>query len=80
MTSSHTKAELFAEAQRRRVLLAPVATAAELVADEHLHARGYWDDGRRPDVPRPVRQGVGVAAAGAAGAARRSARNGAGAA
>ena len=48
MTSSHTKAELFAEAQRRRVLLAPVATAAELVADEHLHARGYWTtvDGR----------------------------------
>ena len=44
MTSSHTKAELFAEAQRRRVLLAPVATAAELVADEHLRARGYWDD------------------------------------
>ncbi len=48
MTTSHTKAELFAEAQRRRVLLAPVATAAELVADEHLHAREYWTtvDGR----------------------------------
>jgi crotonobetainyl-CoA:carnitine CoA-transferase CaiB-like acyl-CoA transferase len=48
MTSSHTKAELFAEAQRRRVLMAPVATAAELVADEHLHAREYWAtvDGR----------------------------------
>jgi crotonobetainyl-CoA:carnitine CoA-transferase CaiB-like acyl-CoA transferase len=48
MTRTHTKAELFAQAQRRRVLLAPVATAAELVADEHLHAREYWAniDGR----------------------------------
>lgn len=48
MTSRHTKAELFAEAQRREVLLAPVATPAELVADEHLRARGYWQvvDGR----------------------------------
>ncbi len=48
MTSSHTKAELFAEAQRRRVLLAPVVTAAELVADEQLQARQYWTtvDGR----------------------------------
>ena len=48
LTSSKTKAELFAEAQRRRLLLAPVATAAELVADEHLRARDYWAtvDGR----------------------------------
>lgn len=48
LTSSKTKAELFAEAQRRQILLAPVATAAELVANEHLRARHYWDevDGR----------------------------------
>jgi crotonobetainyl-CoA:carnitine CoA-transferase CaiB-like acyl-CoA transferase len=48
MTSSHTKAELFAEAQRRRVLLAPVTTPSELVVMEHLRARDYWDvvDGR----------------------------------
>jgi crotonobetainyl-CoA:carnitine CoA-transferase CaiB-like acyl-CoA transferase len=44
LTSSHTKAELFEEARRRRLLLAPVATAAELVANEHLRARGYWAD------------------------------------
>jgi crotonobetainyl-CoA:carnitine CoA-transferase CaiB-like acyl-CoA transferase len=42
MTSRYTKAHLFAEAQRRRLLLAPVATAAELVANEHLRERGYW--------------------------------------
>ena len=49
LTSRCTKAELFAAAQRRRVLLAPVMTAAELVADEHL-ARGAtgrrWTAGR----------------------------------
>jgi crotonobetainyl-CoA:carnitine CoA-transferase CaiB-like acyl-CoA transferase len=42
LTSRFTKAELFAEAQRRKLLLAPVATAAELVADEHLRDRAYW--------------------------------------
>ena len=48
MTSTKTKAELFAEAQRRRVLLAPVATAEELVGDAHLAERDYWQtvDGR----------------------------------
>ncbi|HEU4842178.1 MAG TPA: CoA transferase, partial [Ilumatobacteraceae bacterium] len=48
LTSSHTKAELFAEARRRRLLLAPVATAAELVANDHMRSRGYWAevDGR----------------------------------
>jgi crotonobetainyl-CoA:carnitine CoA-transferase CaiB-like acyl-CoA transferase len=48
LTSSKTKAELFAEAQRRQLLLAPVTTPAELVADEHLREREYWDvvDGR----------------------------------
>jgi crotonobetainyl-CoA:carnitine CoA-transferase CaiB-like acyl-CoA transferase len=47
-TSSKTKAELFAEAQRRQILLAPVTTPAELVADDHLRQREYWDvvDGR----------------------------------
>ena len=48
LTSSKTKAELFAEAQRRQLLLAPVTTPAELVANEHLRERGYWAevDGR----------------------------------
>jgi crotonobetainyl-CoA:carnitine CoA-transferase CaiB-like acyl-CoA transferase len=48
LTSSMTKADLFAEAQRREVLLAPVNTPAEIVASEHFRERGYWDvvDGR----------------------------------
>jgi crotonobetainyl-CoA:carnitine CoA-transferase CaiB-like acyl-CoA transferase len=43
LTSSRTKAELFAEARRRELLLAPVVTPAELVDSEQLAARGYWD-------------------------------------
>ena len=43
LTSSRTKAELFAEAQRRRLLLAPVATPAEVLASEQLAGRDYWD-------------------------------------
>ncbi len=48
LTRTRTKAELFTEAQRRRILLAPVATSAELVANEQLRHRQYWDhvDGR----------------------------------
>ncbi|MET0324394.1 MAG: CoA transferase, partial [Ilumatobacteraceae bacterium] len=53
LTSSHTKAELFTEARRRRILLAPVATAAELVANEHLRARGYWVDVAGRTCPGP---------------------------
>ncbi|MFN0088650.1 MAG: CoA transferase [Acidimicrobiales bacterium] len=41
--AAHTKDELFAGARARRVLLAPVHTPAEVVADEHLGVRGYWD-------------------------------------
>jgi crotonobetainyl-CoA:carnitine CoA-transferase CaiB-like acyl-CoA transferase len=41
-TSTRTRAELFAEAQRREVLLAPVFTPGELVDMEHLGKRGFW--------------------------------------
>ncbi len=43
LTSSRTKAELFAEAQRRELLLAPVMTPAELMVSEQLKARRYWE-------------------------------------
>jgi crotonobetainyl-CoA:carnitine CoA-transferase CaiB-like acyl-CoA transferase len=42
-TSTRTKAELVAEARRRRVLLAPVATLLEVMATDHLAERGVWD-------------------------------------
>jgi crotonobetainyl-CoA:carnitine CoA-transferase CaiB-like acyl-CoA transferase len=53
LTSRRTKAELFAEARRRRLLLAPVATAAELVANEHLRDRGYWTEVEGRTCPGP---------------------------
>jgi crotonobetainyl-CoA:carnitine CoA-transferase CaiB-like acyl-CoA transferase len=46
-TSKRTKAELFAEARRRRVLLVPMSTVADLHHDPHLAAREYW----RPPAP-----------------------------
>ncbi len=43
LTVTKTKAELVAEAKRRRLLLAPVATLADVLASEQLAARDYWD-------------------------------------
>jgi crotonobetainyl-CoA:carnitine CoA-transferase CaiB-like acyl-CoA transferase len=37
-----TKREIYAEALRRRILLAPVASAADIAADEQLKARDYF--------------------------------------
>lgn len=37
-----TKREIYAEALKRRILLAPVATAADIAADEQLKARDYF--------------------------------------
>lgn len=54
-TSSSTKAELFAEARRRRVLLAPVNTVPEVYDTPQFAARGYWQELTRPGVDGPVR-------------------------
>ncbi|HVM52116.1 MAG TPA: CoA transferase [Acidimicrobiales bacterium] len=40
---SRTKAQLLAGALERRLLVAPVASIADVVADEHFSARHYWD-------------------------------------
>lgn len=42
LTASMTKAELFAVARARGLLLAPVADLADVLAGEQLDARGYW--------------------------------------
>ncbi|HUO05155.1 MAG TPA: CaiB/BaiF CoA-transferase family protein [Candidatus Binataceae bacterium] len=39
-----TKSEIYAQALKRRILLAPVATAADIDRDEHLKARDFWVD------------------------------------
>ncbi len=64
MTATMTKAEIMAEATARRLLVAPVATPADVVAEEQFRARGYWDRhaiaGRDVDLPGPfVRSSAG---------------------
>lgn len=54
-TSRRTKAELAAEARRRRVLLAPIATLTEVMENEHLTERGFWDRVRPPGSSREHR-------------------------
>ena len=39
---SHTKAELFEGATKRRILLFPVATAGDIIQNTQLQARGYF--------------------------------------
>ncbi|MFN0028019.1 MAG: CoA transferase [Acidimicrobiales bacterium] len=48
-TATRTKAQLFADALERRLLLAPVATTSDVLGSEQLAARDYWDviDGHR---------------------------------
>ncbi len=42
--STKTKQQLFAGAVERRLLIAPIMTARDLLAFEHLDARGWWQD------------------------------------
>lgn len=42
LTSRYTRREFFEEGQRRGVPVTPVMSAADLAADPHLEARGYW--------------------------------------
>ena len=56
-TSSMTKAELFEEAQRREVLLAPVLTPGELVDVEHLREREFWSQRDDPALGAVVAPG-----------------------
>jgi crotonobetainyl-CoA:carnitine CoA-transferase CaiB-like acyl-CoA transferase len=51
---SHTKAELFEGAVARRILLFPVATAADILANPQLQARGYFQPVSHPDLDAPV--------------------------
>jgi crotonobetainyl-CoA:carnitine CoA-transferase CaiB-like acyl-CoA transferase len=54
-TSSRTRGDLFATAVERRLLLAPVATASDVLASDQFASRHYWDrlevDGRGVRVP-----------------------------
>ena len=47
LAATKTKAELFAAALERRLLIVPVSTMADLAANEQLAAREYWRDVER---------------------------------
>ena len=47
LCADKTKAELFAVAQQRRLLLVPVSTVDDLDANAHLAARSYWREVER---------------------------------
>jgi crotonobetainyl-CoA:carnitine CoA-transferase CaiB-like acyl-CoA transferase len=49
---SHTKAELFEEAFRRRVLLVPVSNTYDIFHSEQLKAREYWSEVEHPELKR----------------------------
>src|ERR1700730_1974128 len=51
---SHTKAELFAEAFRRRVLLVPISNTADMLYSEQLIAREFWTPLEHPELARQV--------------------------
>ena len=50
----HTKDELFGMAQRDKFLLVPVATPADVLANDHYRARGFWDEVDIDGVAEPV--------------------------
>ncbi|MGH7815030.1 MAG: CaiB/BaiF CoA transferase family protein, partial [Candidatus Binataceae bacterium] len=49
-----TKREIYAEALKRRILLAPVATAADIAVDEQLKARDFWINVPHDTIGRPL--------------------------
>lgn len=53
-TAHHTKADLFALARARDLLIVPVATVADVVGSEQLAARNYWVDLAHPELKRNV--------------------------
>ena len=53
-TSAHTKAELFEEGMRRRILLVPVSNTADMLSSEQLRSRDYWTAMKHPELGKEV--------------------------
>jgi benzylsuccinate CoA-transferase BbsE subunit len=54
LTARHTKAELYAEAQRRDIALAPVNEIPDVLADAQLAARGFFTPVHVPELGREL--------------------------
>ena len=53
-TATRPKAELIAEAQRRRLLIVPIATVADVAEMEQYRIRDFWRTIRQPQLDRDV--------------------------
>ena len=51
----HTKAELYGESLKRRVILYPVSTAKDIVESVQLAARDFWRDVEHPELGSTIR-------------------------
>jgi len=49
--SRHTKAELYNEALKRKIMLCPVSTARDICENTQLHARNFWAEVEHPEIP-----------------------------
>jgi len=51
----YTKAELYAQAFRRQIMLCPVSTAKDISENAQLNARNFWIEVDHPDIPAGLR-------------------------
>ena len=51
---SYTKAELFEEALKRRIMLYPVYTPQEVTGEAQLKSRGYWTELKHPELDTTI--------------------------
>ena len=51
---THTKEELFREAERRNMTLYPVQTAADITSDNQLRERSFWQDFEHPELGKQL--------------------------
>lgn len=56
--ATKTKAELLAEALKRRIMIQPVSSARDLIEHQHLQARDYWQDVEYSDLGVSLRYPV----------------------
>jgi crotonobetainyl-CoA:carnitine CoA-transferase CaiB-like acyl-CoA transferase len=50
----HTKAELYNEALKRKIMLSPVSTARDICENTQLYARDFWIEVDHPEIPARI--------------------------
>jgi crotonobetainyl-CoA:carnitine CoA-transferase CaiB-like acyl-CoA transferase len=51
---NHTKEELYRGAIERRIMLYPVSSSKDIVENEQLNARGFWEEVKHPELGETV--------------------------